>query len=274
MTRAGKIALLPLIVLWLWALPRDAPDVEVAGALQVPVDEVADGEPTSEALADAVDETPASTSVSTTSETSTTSQTATRVETSTTVSSTTATTTTVVEGVQPAASVAETSTTAARAPTTTVAPPSTNNSPPPIGVEALALVSFDWQSRFPGWQVKFRGERSGIRALTYPHDRLVEIFVRDSDTPQTLHRVFAHELGHVVDVVLNNDADRQRWAEQRNLPEGTPWWPSAEAPDFHTGAGDFAEAFAVMESGVVSRSTVGSQPTAQDLELLRDLMRG
>lgn len=268
MRRAGKIALLPLIILWLWALPRDAPDVEVAGALQVPVEELVDEELTSEALADATDGTPSTSSSSTTGQTSTT------VSSSTSTTALTTTTAPVSDGVQPSASISETSTTSTPASTTIVAPPITNNSAPPIGVEALALVSFDWQSRFPGWQVEFRGERPGIRALTYPHDRLVEIFVRDSDTPESLHRVFAHELGHVADVAFNDDADRQRWAEQRNLPEGTPWWPSAEAPDFHTGAGDFAEAFAVMESGVVSRSTVGSQPTAQDLELLRELVRG
>ena len=86
--------------------------------------------------------------------------------------------------------------------------------------------------------------------------------------------MFTHELGHVVDVELNTNDDRRRWREQRGIGEDVPWWPSAEAPDFETGAGDFAEAFAVLETGVATRSSVGSQPTADDLALLRELMAG
>ena len=138
----------------------------------------------------------------------------------------------------------------------------------------LAQVNFDWQRAFPNWIVEFRGERSGVRGLTYPAEKRIEIFIRADDTVSSLLRVFTHELGHVVDVELNSNEDRQRWIEQRGLPDGTPWWPSSEAPDFATGAGDFAEAFAVLETGIATRSTVAAQPTAADLELLVELIRG
>ena len=138
----------------------------------------------------------------------------------------------------------------------------------------LAQVSFDWRSAFPTWEVEFLGERAGIRGLTYPAEQRIEIFIRSDDTVASLHRVFAHELGHVIDVELNSNRDRDRWIEQRQISATTPWWPSAEAPDFATGAGDFAEAFAVLETGISTRSTVSGQPTSADLDVMRELMRG
>lgn len=168
----------------------------------------------------------------------------------------------------------ETTTTAEPAPETTAAP--TTTSPPVLSIEEqmLALVDFDWETRFPEWEVEFDGPRPSIRGLTYPGEKRIELFIRSNDTPETLLRVFTHELGHVVDVELNSNADRLRWREQRGIDDDVQWWPSAEAPDFETGAGDFAEAFAVLETGVTSRSSVGSQPTSADLQLLIELTQG
>lgn len=167
-----------------------------------------------------------------------------------------------------------TSTTSEPTTSTAVATTTTSAVPPSIGDQALSRVGYPWRSTFPEWEVVFRGPRSGIRALTYPEDRRVEIFIRPSDTVSSLHRVFAHELGHVIDVELNSSSDRDRWLAQRGIPDSAPWWPSAESPDFATGAGDFAEAFAVWETGVTTRSTIGTQPTADDLALLRELSQG
>ncbi len=98
--------------------------------------------------------------------------------------------------------------------------------------------------------------------------------MRDADTEATLHRVIAHELGHVLDVEYNSADDRDRWIAQRGIDSSVPWWPSASAPDFATGAGDFAEAFAVWETGITTRSSVGAQPSQADLDLLIELSRG
>ena len=151
--------------------------------------------------------------------------------------------------------------------------------PEPTSIEArgqamFALMSFDWRTAFPNWVVEFHEGRSGIRGLTYPRERRIELFVRDEDTPETLYRVFAHEIGHVIDGELNDNDDRRRWVEQRGIAASAPWWPSAESPDFATGAGDFAETFAVLEAGITSRSTVAAQPTSADLSLMRELMLG
>jgi len=156
--------------------------------------------------------------------------------------------------------------------TASTAAPTTTQRPLSVGENALALVRYDWQGRFPEWEITFGSGRSGIRALTYPREQRIEVFIRASDTPQSLHRVIAHELGHLVDVELDSAEHRDRWIEQRGIDADVPWWPGESAPDFATGAGDFAEAFAVWETGVQSQSTVGGQPSASDLAVLAELV--
>lgn len=155
------------------------------------------------------------------------------------------------------------------------APPTSAVPEPPrptdVGTEALALVQYDWRTRFGAWEIEFVGERDGLRALTFPRDRRIEVYVRPSDTAASVHRVLAHEIGHMIDVEINSEADRDRWRAQRSLDGSVSWWPSESEPDFATGAGDFAEAFAVLETGVTSHSTVAGQPTRADLELVREL---
>ena len=168
--------------------------------------------------------------------------------------------------------VAPSSATPSSATPSTLAPVTTTISPP-LSIEeaALALVRYDWQAMFPNLQIDFLGPRNGLRALTYPAEHRIEIFVRDSDTPASLHRVLAHELGHVIDVELNSPDDRDRWLAQRGLSGSTTWWPNESAPDFSTGAGDFAEAFAVWETGVTTQSRLAGQPDEADLALLQEL---
>lgn len=144
-------------------------------------------------------------------------------------------------------------------------------SPAEVGAAALELVKFDWRSRFGDWKIEFDGAREGLRALTFPGDRRIEVFVRPDDTAESIHRVLAHEIGHLVDVEVNSDDDRDRWRRRRGLGDSVSWWPDESKPDFATGAGDFAEAFAVWETGVTSHSTVAGQPDAADLALLEEL---
>ena len=284
MTGVTKLALLPLVVLWLWALPRDQPSTDVAAALVTAAVDVGDSDPEFDAET--------STSTASTSTVFTDTSVVGVVEDPTTTTELRAAAP--VVDTAPASDTSSTSESSTTAPETTSAPATTSSivttssavdsatgaRPPealatvPIGQLALDRMSFDWRITFPAWRVEFLGPREGLRALTYPSEKKIEIFVRADDTAETLHRVFAHELGHVFDVELNDDADRARWAAQRDLPASAPWWPSAAAPDFATGAGDFAEAFAVWETGVMTRSSIGDQPTSDDLALLLELMRG
>ena len=107
------------------------------------------------------------------------------------------------------------------------------------------------------------GGREGLRALTYPHEQRIEVFVRRDDTTESLHRVLAHEFGHVIDVELNSSGRSRSMGSSTTTRRVGRWWPGESAPDFATGAGDFAEAFAVLETGVRSQSSVAGQPTCR-----------
>jgi len=135
----------------------------------------------------------------------------------------------------------------------------------------IALIDYPWQARLAGWRIEFSSSRSGLRGLTYPDTKLIEIYVRPTDSPESLARVLAHELGHAVDVELNSSADRQRWRDARGIGPATQWWPDPSTSDFNTGAGDFAEVFAVWLTGVASLSRVGTPVTADHLALVAQL---
>lgn len=143
-------------------------------------------------------------------------------------------------------------------------------SPQELGAQAEALLPFQWEGLLPGWTITYNGPNSEFRGLTYPYDKSIELYVRDDDTASSLAGILAHELGHAVDVTHLDDGHRSEWLEIRSI-EGAQWWPDAYASDFETGAGDFAEAFAVWAVEDPSSSRIAHQPTTSqiaDLEAL------
>ncbi len=150
--------------------------------------------------------------------------------------------------------------------TSTVAPPK------PIGQQAEEILNYPWREKFPEWTLIWADARSGVRALTFPAEKRIEMYVRPGDDPVFLARVLAHEFGHVADIELNDDADRARWREARGISESVYWWPQGESYDFDTVAGDFAEAFATMLVGSETKSRVAGQPTAAQLQLMAELV--
>ncbi len=141
-----------------------------------------------------------------------------------------------------------------------------------IGDEALTLITYDWQRRLPEWRIDFVEGDTRIAGYTWSHERRIEVFIRGDATPAGVARILAHELGHAVDVTYNSSDERLTWLEQRNAEPDTPWWPSSGAADFETGAGDFAESFAVWLIGPDDyRSRVAPAPTQTDLALLERL---
>ena len=138
--------------------------------------------------------------------------------------------------------------------------------------DALALIAFPWRRTLPNWSVNFLPARAGLRGLTRVDERRIEIYVRDSDTPATLARIVAHELGHAVDVQLNSPSDRERWRVLRGAGPTVAWWPGNSASDFDTLAGDFAEAFASWLTGSVSESRVAPQPGPAEFAVLAALV--
>ena len=140
--------------------------------------------------------------------------------------------------------------------------------PDSVESRALAAISYPWRERLPGWEVRFLPQRPGLRGLTLPSEKRIEIYVRDTDTPESLARVVAHEMGHAADLQLNDSRDRDRWRRARGAGAEVPWWPDDSASDFATLGGDFAEAFAVWQTGAQSRSTVAGQPAPDQLAVL------
>lgn len=136
---------------------------------------------------------------------------------------------------------------------------------------ALDQISYPWQTKLPGWTVEFEDGRDGLFGLTLVDDKRIEIYVRDDQTDELLVHIVAHELGHAVDVTLNDGNERRAWQRVRGI-EGEPWWPDSAASDFRTGAGDFAESFAYWQAESDNfRSKLGPEPTADQLELLAEL---
>lgn len=138
---------------------------------------------------------------------------------------------------------------------------------------AIAQIDFDWSERLRGWSVEFLPGDSAVAGFTWTSQRRIEVFVRPGDDAASLARVFAHEIGHAIDVSYNRPQDRAAWLDIRGLDASTPWWPESRSADFHTGAGDFAESVAYWLLGPGDfRSELGSEPTAPQLALLRELI--
>lgn len=142
-----------------------------------------------------------------------------------------------------------------------------------LGAQAEALLPFDWEAVLPNWEINYRGHNTQFRGLTYPYDRTIEIFVRESDTPERLVSIVAHELGHALDVEYLTAEQRESWLEIRNIDD-SPWWADAYASDFQSGAGDFAEAFAVWAVNDESSSEIAGQPSRAQIEHLVTMLDG
>ena len=183
-----------------------------------------------------------------------------------------ATATTVAPAVTVAPPAVPTSATAVVPPTTTAPPPAVD----PLAerrAEVLALISYPWQQRLPGWTIEFLPGRTGYLGYTWIAERRIEIYARSSQSAADLAFTLAHELGHAVDLTLFGLAERTSWLEARGRLD-VPWWPGGAYSDFSSGCGDWAEAFAVWQLGGRTMSEVAGQPSGADLALVARLTRG
>lgn len=139
------------------------------------------------------------------------------------------------------------------------------------GEKALGELGIDIATLLPGWTIGFEGPRDGMRGTTFPYDHHIAIYMRDSYSDVELRHVIAHEVGHAVDVTYLNDEARARYLEARGAA-GLQWWPGSAAPDYSSGAGDWAEAWAWnrMHEGPWY-SNVASQPSAAVADVMASI---
>lgn len=124
-----------------------------------------------------------------------------------------------------------------------------------------------------GWQVRFEGERPGFLGMADPGERLVEIFLRPSQSDDHALHVLHHEYGHAYDFAWLDDRDRATWAAERGYP-ADPWYPTCEeCDDRDSPAGDWAESFAYCHTGQARRfrSELAPLPSDGQCALLLEL---
>lgn len=113
-----------------------------------------------------------------------------------------------------------------------------------VGAKALALVGFD--AGRVGYAIRFAPGKAGIRAQADRSAKEVRVFLRHGDTPNVIAHDIAHELGHAYDQTRMSDADRAAYLQRRGVPAAA--WMTSDASDYATGAGDFAEVFALCHA--------------------------
>ena len=127
-----------------------------------------------------------------------------------------------------------------------------------LGRRALGLVKYPW--RRLGYRLVFAPGRVGIRARTDIARRTITIYVRKTDKPERIAHDIAHELGHAYDARYLQPRDRHLYVVLRHRPHAG-WWPTAAGSDYASGAGDFAEVFALCHaSSREFRSTLAPRP--------------
>jgi hypothetical protein len=135
-----------------------------------------------------------------------------------------------------------------------------------VGLQALSLVTYDWRTKLPGWRIQFLPARKGYLALTYRIEKRIDVYVRfDRPVEGTAHDI-SHEIGHALDVTYLDETSRARFLALRNLAADLPWWACNSCRDLQTGAGDFAEVFALVAAPKFKfYSELAPEPTTDEL---------
>jgi hypothetical protein len=127
-----------------------------------------------------------------------------------------------------------------------------------IARRALALVDVPVDK--VGYHLVFAPPKPGVRAQTDRATKTITVFAASFDEPSSLAHDIAHELGHAYDDRFLDDNARRAFLRTRGVPD-VPWWPGAQVSDYGTGAGDFAEVFALCHARSAEfRSLLASRP--------------
>ena len=99
-----------------------------------------------------------------------------------------------------------------------------------------------------GWRVALAPRRDpAVRAKADTGTLTITLFLaRDDATHRTAHDL-AHELGHAYDAERMTSAARHTFLRRRGVPS-VGWSAGRERPDYESGAGDFAEVYALCHA--------------------------
>jgi hypothetical protein len=111
-----------------------------------------------------------------------------------------------------------------------------------------------------GYTLRVAGPVAGLRGQTDTAARTITLFVSPRDTPNVVAHDLAHEIAHAFDAQRMTAAQRAAYLRARGVPNA-PWFPGAQASDYRSGAGDFAEVFALCHAASpVYRSRLAARP--------------
>jgi len=111
-----------------------------------------------------------------------------------------------------------------------------------------------------GYTLRVAGPVAGLGGRTDNATRTITLYVAPDDTPNVVAHDLAHEIGHAFDARRLTRAQRAAYLRARGAP-AAPWLPGARASDYRSGAGDFAEVFALCHApSPVYRSRLADRP--------------
>ena len=111
-----------------------------------------------------------------------------------------------------------------------------------------------------GYRLRVAGPVAGLRGRTDMAARTITLYVAPGDAPGAVAHDLGHELGHAFDATRLTDADRAAYLRARGVA-GATWFPGRRASDYRSGAGDFAEVFALCHAAsTVYRSRLAARP--------------
>jgi hypothetical protein len=123
---------------------------------------------------------------------------------------------------------------------------------------ARALVSVTPEQL--GWRLRVAGPLAGVRGQADWAARTITLYVSPYAAAHEVAHDLGHEIGHAFDAERLSGAERAAYLRGRGVPAAA-WWPRGQASDYRSGAGDFAEVFALCHAvSPVYRSHLAARP--------------